>query len=148
MEAQMTRLQAPIALLARIMLAVIFIVEGWSKIFNYAGTVNYMESYGVKGALLPLVILTELGCGLLVACGILSRFAAFALAGFNLLTALLFHTNFSDPNEIIHFYKDLAIAGGFLGIVAFGAGGWSVDALLNRRRSSPRSAAYVTGPQG
>jgi putative oxidoreductase len=129
----MLKLQAPVALLARLMLALVFVVEGWSKIVAYSGTVQYMEHYGVPGALLPLVILTELGGGLLVAFGFLTRAAAFALAGFCVLTALLFHGVFTDPNELIQFYKDIAIAGGFLVLVAFGAGEWSVDALGIRR---------------
>ena len=76
----METLQAPLALLARLMLVFIFIVEGWEKIGNYQGTQQYMESYGVPGMLLPLVILTELGAGLLVAFGLLTRLAALALA--------------------------------------------------------------------
>jgi putative oxidoreductase len=132
---KMEKLQAPLALLARLMLVFIFIVEGWEKIGNYQGTQQYMEGYGVPGALLPLVILTELGAGLLVAFGLLTRLAALALAGFCVLAASFFHHDFADANEFIQFSKDMAIAGGFLVLVAFGAGDWSVDALW--RRSSP-----------
>jgi putative oxidoreductase len=132
---KMEKLQAPLALLARLMLVFIFIIEGWEKIGNYQGTQQYMEGFGVPGTLLPLVILTELGAGLLVAFGLLTRLAALALAGFCVLTALVFHRNLADANEFIQFTKDVAIAGGFLGLVAFGGGDWSVDALW--RRSSP-----------
>lgn len=128
----MMKLQAPLALAARIMLALLFIIEGWTKIPNYAGTAAYMEHHGIPGALLPLVIVTELGGGLLVALGYQTRIAAFALAGFCALTALLFHGVLSDPNEFIQFYKDIAMAGGFLALAAFGAGEWSIDALITR----------------
>lgn len=131
------RLQAPFALLARLLLALIFVVEGWDKLFNYSGTVQYMDQHGVPGILLPLVILTELGGGLLVAFGFFTRIAAFALAGFCGLTALLFHGSLSDPNELIQFYKDVAMAGGFLGLVAFGPGDWSVDGFARRRPELP-----------
>lgn len=140
--------RAAFAAAARILLALIFIVEGWSKISNYAGTVAYMQHFGVPGALLPLVILTELGGGLLVACGFLTRIASFALAGFCLLTAVLFHGVLSDPNELIQFYKDVAIAGGFLGLVAFGPGQWSIDALVQRQRGSGLSPAPAREQQG
>jgi putative oxidoreductase len=129
----METLQAPLALLARLMLVFIFIVEGWGKIGNYQGTQQYMEGYGVPGMLLPLVILTELGAGLMVAFGLLTRLAALALAGFCVLAALFFHHDLGDANEFIQLTKDIAIAGGFLALVAFGAGGWSVDALWGRR---------------
>jgi len=128
----MSRLQAPLSLAARLMLAFIFIVEGWSKIGYYEGTVQYMENHGVPGALLPLVILTELGGGLMIASGFQTRLAALALGGFCVLTAILFHRNIEDVSEFIHFNKDIAIAGGFLLLAAFGAGRWSIDALLLR----------------
>jgi putative oxidoreductase len=130
---KMVKLRALTAFMARLMLASIFVIEGWSKLGDYHGTVQYMEGYGVSGRLLPLAILTELGGGLLIICGFHSRLAALSLAGFCILTALLFHTNFLDLNEFIHFNKDIAIAGGFLAIVAFGAGDWSVDRVLMRR---------------
>jgi len=133
----MAGIQAPVALAARLLLAYIFVVEGWNKLAGYAGTVQYMESHGVSGFLLPIVILTELGGGVLIALGLFSRLAASALAGFCTLTALLFHADFANPNEVIEFNKDLAIAGGFLTIVAFGAGAWSIDPLPCWRGERP-----------
>jgi len=140
----MTRIQAPVALAARLMLAAIFVLEGWFKIADYDGTLRYMADHGVPGPLLPLAITMELGGGLLVAFGFLSRVSATALAGFCLLTALIFHANFGDADQLIHFYKNIAIAGGFLALAAFGPGNWSVDALRARRmpmRPSPAQAA-------
>ncbi len=133
----MQNLQNLVVLLAQLLLAFIFVDEGWLKITNYTGTVGYMESYGVPGILLPLVILTELGGGLLVAFGLFARYAAFALAGFALLTALFFHWNFGDPDQVIHFMKNLAIAGGFLLLTAFGAGAWSLDTWRRGHGSLP-----------
>jgi len=116
----------------RILIAAIFILSGFSKITGYAGTQGYMEAMGVPGALLPLVIVAELGGGLLVVLGLWTRLAAFALAGFSLLSALLFHANFGDQVQMIMFMKNLAIAGGFLFLVAHGAGALSIDARRAR----------------
>lgn len=129
---QLRLLEAPAALIARLLLALIFVTEGWLKITDYAGTQAYMEANGVSGALLPLVILTELGGGLLVAFGLFARWAAFALMGFCLLTALLFHM---APDQAVHFYKNLAMAGGFLMLVANGPGSWSLDSWWKTRRA-------------
>lgn len=114
----------------RVLIALIFIVSGYGKIGGYAGTQEYMASFGVPGALLPVVIAVELGGGVLVALGVFTRYAALALAGFTLLSALFFHTDFSDQTQQIMFMKNLAIAGGFLFLVAHGAGKFSVDRRL------------------
>lgn len=121
------------ALVGRLLLSLLFVVEGWTTIANYSGTVGYMEAFGVPGLLLPLVILTELGGGLLVATGLFARWAALALAGFCLLTALFFHHDLADTGQFIHFFKNLAMAGGFLMLVAFGPGAWSLDRVLRGR---------------
>jgi putative oxidoreductase len=87
-----------------------------------------MESMGVPGALLPLVILLELGGGLAVLLGWQTRIAAFLLAGFSVLTALIFHANFGDQMQSILFMKNLAMAGGLLFLVAGERHAWSIDA--------------------
>ena len=123
---------APLPLaLARVMLAYLFIVEGYGKIAGYGAVADYMKQHGVATMLLPLVILTELGGGLMVLFGFQLRWAAVALAGFCLLTALFFHT---DADEAIQFQKNVAIAGGFLALAAAGGGAWSIDGWLARRR--------------
>jgi len=119
---------APIALVGRLGLAYVFIADGWLGVVDYGDVASYMQANGVSGKLLPLVILVELGGGLLIVAGFFARWAALALAGFCALTAIMFHWNGADANETIHFQKDLAIAGGFLIIVAFGPGAWSLDA--------------------
>jgi len=115
-------------LLGRVLISAIFILAGFSKIGGYAGTQGYMESMGVPGAVLPLVIATELGGGLLVLVGLWTRLAAFAVGGFSALAALLFHSNFGDQMQQILFMKNFAMAGGFLFLVAHGAGRFSIDA--------------------
>jgi len=125
------RLAGPILLLARAMLAYIFIVEGYGKITDYRDVGAYMAQHGVSQACLPLVILTELGGGLLLLIGLKARWAAIALGGFCLLTALFFHLGADDA---VQFGKNVAMAGGFLAFATAGPGPWSVDAWRTRFR--------------
>lgn len=126
-----TNLQHGATLAGRILLAAIFLAAGIGKLgAGYAGTQAYMASQGVPGALLPLVIALEIGGAVLLIAGWWTRFAALALAGFTLAAAALFHANFAEPMQQILFLKNVAIAGGFLMLVAHGAGAWSVDARL------------------
>jgi putative oxidoreductase len=134
---QMNKLYPFAEVAGRILISVIFVLAGFSKIGGYAGTQAYMESQGVPGALLPLVIATELGGGILVVLGLFTRLAALALAGFSILAAVLFHANFGDQMQQILFMKNLAMAGGFLFLVAHGAGALSLDARLARSKASP-----------
>lgn len=122
-------------LLGRAGLALIFILSGVSKIAGYAGTQQYMEAMGVPGALLPLVILVELGGGLAILGGFATRWAALGLAGFTVVAAVLFHANLGDQNQFINFMKNIAIAGGFLALAAQGAGNLSIDGWLQARRA-------------
>ena len=123
----MNKLQSFAAPFGRILISFMFIYYGLTKISGYAGTQGYMESMGVPGALLPLVIAVEILGGLAVLLGWHARVAAFLLAGFSLLSALVFHSNFGDQMQMIMFMKNVAIAGGFLMIVATGAGAYSLD---------------------
>ena len=124
-------------LLGRFGLSLIFILSGWSKIGGYAGTQQYMEAMGVPGGLLPLVIALELGGGLALLAGLFTRPLAVALAVFSVASAALFHANLGDQMQFINFYKNIAMAGGFLALAASGAGAWSLDALRER---TPRLA--------
>ena len=90
-----------------------------------------MESVGVPGMLLPLVIVLEVFGGLAVLVGWQTRLAAFALGGFSLISAVIFHANFGDQMQMIMFMKNIAIAGGFLFLVANGPGALALD---NRTR--------------
>ncbi|HZZ92153.1 MAG TPA: DoxX family protein [Usitatibacter sp.] len=119
-------------LAGRILLAVIFLMSGLSKIGGYTATAAYMASQGVPGALLPLVILTEVRGAAAIIVGWHTRIAALLLAGFSLLAALLFHNDFANQAQMINFMKNVSIAGGFLLLVAHGAGRWSLDRRLAR----------------
>lgn len=123
----MNTLKAPADLLGRILIAVVFVVAGFGKIGGYAGTVGYMESQGVPGILLPLVIAVELAGGLAIIVGYQTRLVALALAGFTLLSGFLFHFDLADQGQSINFMKNLAISGGFLFLFVNGAGHWSLD---------------------
>lgn len=105
-------------LVGRIFLAQIFIIAGVTKITGYAGTQSYMEAMGVPGALLPLVILLEVGGGLAVLVGWQTRWASLALAGFSIVAAAIFHSHFGDQTQMIMFMKNISMAGGFLVLAA------------------------------
>ena len=129
-----TNLQNGATLAGRILLASIFLAAGIGKLgAGYAGTQAYMASQGVPGALLPLVIALEIGGAVLLIAGWWTRLSALALAGVALAAAALFHANFADQMQQILFLKNVAIAGGFLVLAAYGAGAWSVDARLARQ---------------
>jgi putative oxidoreductase len=123
-------------LLGRCLLAILFLHEAWIKIMAYDGAVRYAEAYGVPGLLLPAAIALELGGGLLIVGGLATRIVAFLLAGFCMVTAVIFHTKFSDAGQMLHFEKDLAIAGGFLVLCVSGAGAWSLDAWRRRGQTA------------
>ena len=120
---------ATLALIARILMAYIFIVAGWGKVTAYQATVGYMESMGVPSALLPLTILVELGGGLALLFGFQARFAAMGLGVFSLITAFLFHGGADDG---INFMKNLAMAGGLFFLMLHGAGKFSIDHIIEK----------------
>jgi putative oxidoreductase len=130
-----TQSQNLAALIGRIMLALIFITSGFGKIAGFAGTAGYIASKGlpVASVVAGLTILIELGGGLAILFGFLTRWAALALAVFSVLAAVIFHAYWGVPadqvmGQQINFWKNISIAGGFLMLAAYGAGGISVDA--------------------
>ena len=123
------RFAGPLLLLARAMLSYIFLTDGWYQAGHYAEVGDYMSQNGVAPVLLPLVILTHLGGGLLALVGLKTRWAAIALAGFCLLTAFFFHMGADQAND---FGKNIAIAGGFLALATVGPGPWSIDGWRGR----------------
>ncbi|MCU4415173.1 DoxX family protein [Acinetobacter sp. WU_MDCI_Axc73] len=120
-----------ISLIARILMAYIFLVAGWGKITAYSATVGYMESMGVPGGLLPLTILVEFGGGLALLFGFQARLAAFGLGVFSILTALIFHEG-ADQSQSINFMKNLAMSGGLFFLMLHGAGKFSLDAVIEK----------------
>jgi putative oxidoreductase len=130
-DSAMQALADPVVLVARALMAYLFIVEGYGKIGGYSSVAGYMQDHGVPSVLLPIVILTELGGGLLILTGLATRWAAIALAGYAILTALFFHTS---ADQTVEFQKNLVIAGGFLVLAAYGPGASSLDGWLARAR--------------
>jgi len=114
-------------LIGRILLAHIFILAGLGKIGAYAATQGYMEAMSVSGVLLPAVIALQVGGGIALAVGLFTRYTAWALAAFCVISAIIFHNNFADQAQMILFMKNLAISGGLLIIAAVSAGSISVD---------------------
>ena len=119
-----------LAIAGRIMIAAIFILSGASKLADPAGTIGYIASAG-----LPLPQLAFAGAatiellgGLALVLGYRTRLVALALAIFSILAALGFHSALADQNQFIHFFKNIAMAGGLLQVVAFGGGRFSLDA--------------------
>ena len=123
----MNTLQTLSAPAARFFLAMMFIMSGLNKIGGYAATQGYMEAMGVPDAMLPLVIALEVLGGIAIVIGCQARLTALVLAGFSIISAVLFHANFADQMQMIMFMKNITIAGGFLMIVAQGAGAYSLD---------------------
>ncbi|MBP3945219.1 DoxX family protein [Psychrobacter sp. K31L] len=123
----MDKLQQLSTPICRLFLSMIFIFFGFTKITGYAATQGYMESMGVPGMLLPLVIALELFGGIAILIGFKARLIALLFVGFNIVSALLFHQFWIDESQMNPFMKNIAIAGGFLMIFAHGAGAYSID---------------------
>ncbi|MEO6352435.1 MAG: DoxX family protein [Oxalobacteraceae bacterium] len=119
----------PLNIAARLLMAQIFIISGFGKIAGYSATAGYFSSLGIpmSSVVLPLVILIEFGGGLALLFGFKARWAAAILALFTIAAALIAHTNFDDRMQMIQFMKNLAMAGGLLLFVKYGAGQPSID---------------------
>lgn len=126
----MNAVQTLAAPAGRVLLATLFLLAGLQKIGGYEGTVAYMASQGVPGFTLPLVIALEVFGALAIILGWQTRLVAFLLAGFSLVSGLLFHFKPDDAMQMTMLLKNVSIAGGFLLLVAHGAGAYSLD---NRR---------------
>jgi len=115
------------ALVGRALIAIVFIMAGYSKIGGYEGTQGYMESVGVPGFLLPAVIAVELLAGIAVLVGYQTKVAAILLGGFTFLSAVIFHSDFGQQMQMILFMKNLAISGAFLLLFIHGPGQWAIN---------------------
>ena len=117
--------------IGRLLISFMFLMSGLNKVGNYSNTSGWMESMGVSSSFLPLVILLEIVGALAIILGWQTKISAFLLAGFCLVSALIFHSDLSNQVYMIMFMKNIAIAGGFLFLVAGGAGNYALD---NRKR--------------
>ena len=114
-------------LLSRIFISLLFLINGYFKIANYDGTLEWMEGYNVPGILLIPAIILEFAAPILIIVGYKTKIVAFLLAAFCMTTALIFHTDFSSQIQITSFLKNIALTGGFLLIVVNGAKKYSLD---------------------
>ena len=114
-------------LIGRIFISALFLISAYNKIFNLEGSMGWMESFGVPSFLIFPAIAIEIILPVLVIVGYRARFAAGILAIFCLMTAFLFHLDFSDQSQLVSFLKNIGLAGGFLFIVANGTKDFAVD---------------------
>ncbi|QPC91952.1 DoxX family protein [Mesorhizobium sp. INR15] len=139
-----------ILLAARLLLSLLFLHESLVLATHFDGAAKAMAALGVSLPLLVATILLQLGGGLSVAFGLLTRLGAVGLGLFCLATAMLFHTNFASQNELLHFEKDFAIAGGMFVLAIAGAGGISLDRLLvgfvKHRQQDRETVAALMAP--
>lgn len=133
-----TTLQNPLALVGRLLLALLFLPAGIMKIGGFAGTAGYIGSKGLPlpelGAMIAIIV--EVGGGLALIAGFGTRMAALALAVFTLVATFVFHNFWGVPADQammqqLMFYKNIAVVGGLLVLAAHGAGAWSLDARRN-----------------
>ncbi|MGL9774364.1 MAG: DoxX family protein [Sodalis sp. (in: enterobacteria)] len=141
----MKKLDDTALLVARVLMLMLFIVAGYGKVgAGYAATQQYMAAISVPGFLLPLTILLEVGGGLAVLFGPFTRSIALIAVIFTLMTAFIFHADFTQAGNQINFMKNLTIAGGYLLLAVSGPGAFSLDYLL-KRKGAPRVTAPSAG---
>ena len=117
-------------LIARILVAILFLVTAYNKFKGLGGTTAYFTKLGVPqpSVVAPIVAAFELAVGVLLLVGFKTRLVALAIAIFVVIAALLGHTNFADANQVNHFLKNFAIVGGCLALFVTGGGAYSADA--------------------
>ena len=118
----------------RVLIAFMFVMSGLNKMNNYSNTAGWMDAMGVPGSLLPIVIVLEVLGGAAIMIGWQTRIAAILFAAFSVMSAAIFHADFSDQNQMIHFMKNVSIAGGFLFLIVHGAGNYSLDSREKARQ--------------
>jgi putative oxidoreductase len=118
-----------VSFLGRVLLSLIFIISGISKVLDPAGTIAYIQSAHLPLPQLAYIValVVELGLGVALLLGFKAQLAAAGIAIFTFITALMFHSNMADPVQVIMFLKNITIIGGLLVVIAFGPGGYSVD---------------------
>jgi len=122
-----------VELIGRVFLSTLFLIEGLGKLFTQEQVIMYMEDYGVPGILFIPAVVLEILFPLLLIVGYKTRLAALVMTLFTVTVAIIFHTDFSDGMQLIFFLKDLAIAGGFMIIIAYGSNKFSLDHLLKSK---------------
>jgi putative oxidoreductase len=134
------------ALIGRIFIAVLFLLSGLGKLAAPAATQAYISAMGLPAPVLAYYgsMAVELVGSVLLIVGFRVRAVAAGMAVFTLLTAVFFHRNFADQNQMIHFFKNIAITGGLIQIAAFGSGRFVLDRLLGRTDPPSDAARLAT----
>ena len=123
-----------VELIGRILLSALFLIEGIGKIFMQENVVMYMEDYGVPGILFIPTVVVEILFPLFLIIGYKTRLTALVMALFTFTVAIIFHTDFTEGTQMVFFLKDLAIAGGFMIIFAYGPNRISLDYFLKSNK--------------
>jgi putative oxidoreductase len=131
--------ESSVLLVARFLLASLFLWSGIGQAQGYDETAIFLARHGVIGGLLPIAIFVEMAGAVLLIAGWRTRWVCLTLAGFCVVTALLFHANFGDRAQMFHFLKNAAIAGGLLALYVSGPGRLSFDAMGAREDQSTAS---------
>ena len=131
--------QPAVAAAGRVLLAALFLVSGIQKLFVPDMIQGYIASVGlpVPSLVYAITVVIEIGAGALLLVGFRTRLMAWVLAAFTVAAALIFHRALGDPNQFVHFLKNLAIAGGLLHVAGIGAGAFSLDGYTLGGRRSP-----------
>jgi putative oxidoreductase len=139
MSTSSLNVQPAVAAAARVLLAALFLVSGVEKVFAPAMIQGYIASAGLPlpSLVYVITIVIEVGAGALLLVGFRTRLMAGVLAAFTVAAALIFHRALGDPNQFVHFLKNLAIAGGLLHVAAIGAGAFSLDGYTLGGRRFP-----------
>jgi putative oxidoreductase len=139
MSTSSLNVQPAVAAAARVLLAALFLVSGVEKVFAPAMIEGYIASAGLPfpSLVYAITVVIEVGAGALLLVGFRTRLMAAVLAAFTVAAALIFHRALGDPNQFVHFMKNLAIAGGLLHVAAVGAGAFSLDGYTLEGRRSP-----------
>ena len=123
-----------IEFVGRVLLSALFLIEGLGKISMREDVVMYMEDYGVPGMLFVPATILEILFPLFLIVGYKTKWAASIMALFTFVVAIIFHTDFSEGMQMVFFLKDIAIAGGFMIIVAYGPNKISLDYYFNSKK--------------
>ena len=131
MKGKLPKMINIIDLLARISISLLFLINGYFKIVNYDGTMEWIESFGLPGSLIIPAIILEIIAPILLIVGYKTKLAAAALGLFCLATAIIFHNDFGNQTQLTAFLKNIALMGGFLFLFMNGAKDFSLDKKLN-----------------
>jgi len=130
-----TQTSSALQLLGRVLMVIIFLLSGWNKFTGHEAAVGYIAKNGIPMPEMAywVAVAVELLGSLAILIGFQMRAASLVVVLYCLATALMVHYHPDDRGQMVHFLKNVCMAGGFLQLVAVGAGGWSVDALFSRR---------------